>query len=151
SLSYHLFFAARWVQDHAIAIIPTPFSDEAQAYAPGNGELFLAWLMLPFHGDFIARMGQWPLGLLGAATLYAIARRLGAEPAPAASPPVFFLLSRPVAEQAVGANVDLFCAALFLTSLYLTLVAVDRDTPSDWVLAGVSAGLYAGSKYLALV
>src|SRR5947208_777172 len=39
SLSYHLFFAARWVQDRAISIIPTPFSDIAQAYAPGNGAL----------------------------------------------------------------------------------------------------------------
>ena len=64
SLSYHLFFAARWVQDHAITIIPTPFSDEAQAYTPGNGELFFAWLMLPIHSDALARMGQFPFGLL---------------------------------------------------------------------------------------
>src|SRR6266851_5503103 len=55
SLSYHLFFAARWLQDHRLSIIPTPFSDVAQAYAPGNGELFFLWLMAPFRGDLLAR------------------------------------------------------------------------------------------------
>src|SRR5579872_4453837 len=34
SVSYHLFFASRWLRDHRLSIIPTPFSDEAQAYAP---------------------------------------------------------------------------------------------------------------------
>jgi hypothetical protein len=29
SISYHLFFAARWVQDGTLSIIPTPFSDVA--------------------------------------------------------------------------------------------------------------------------
>jgi len=151
SLSYHLFFAARWVQDHAIAIIPTPFSDEAQAYAPGNGELYLAWLMLPVHGDALARMGQFPFGLLGAVTLFALARRLGASPERAIYPAAFFLLSRPVVEQMMGANVDLICAALFLTTVYLIVTAVDRGGPADWALAGTSFGLYLGTKYLALV
>ena len=61
SLSYHLFFPARWLQDHRLSIIPTPFSDVAQAYAPANGELFFLWLMLPFHGDLLARIGQLPV------------------------------------------------------------------------------------------
>ncbi len=36
SLSYHLFLPARWLQEHGLSIIATPFSDEAQAYAPGE-------------------------------------------------------------------------------------------------------------------
>jgi Dolichyl-phosphate-mannose-protein mannosyltransferase len=151
SVSYHLFFAARWVQDHAISIVPTPFSDEAQAYAPANGEAFFAWLMLPFHGDLLARIGQLPFALLGAIALYAIARRLGAPPDRSAYPPAFFLFSRPVAEQMVGANVDLICASLFALSLWLAIVAVDRGDRRDWALLGVALGLYWGSKYVALV
>ena len=151
SLSYHLFFPARWLQDHRLSIIPTPFSDVAQAYAPANGELFFVWLMLPFHGDLLARIGQLPFCLLGAATLYALARRVGAAPAHAIFPSVFFMLSRPVLEQAIGANVDLICAAMFLTSLYLGIVAVDRNEPRAWALWGVSVGLYAGTKYVALM
>jgi hypothetical protein len=151
SLSYHLHFAARWVQDHAVTILPTPFSDEAQAYAPANGELVLAWLMLPFHGDLLARIGQLPFALLGAVSVYAIARRLDTPPAHAVYPALFFLLARPTVEQMIGANVDLVCATCFLATVYLVIVAADRDDARDWALAGVSAGLYLGSKYVALV
>ena len=107
--------------------------------------------MLPFHGDLLARMGQLPFAVLGATTLYALARRLGAAREHALYPAAFFLLSRPVLEQAIGANVDLICAAMFLTTLYLGIVAVDRDTRRDWMIWGVSFGLYAGSKYVALM
>jgi hypothetical protein len=151
SLSYHLFFSARWLQDHRLSIIPTPFSDVAQAYAPANGELFFLWLMLPFHGDLLARMGQLPFAVLGAVTLFALARHLGAAREHAVYPAAFFLLSRPVLETAIGANVDLICAAMFLATLYLGVVAVDRDEPRDWLIWGASFGLYAGSKYVALM
>ena len=150
SLSYHLFFPARWLQDHALSIIPTPFSDPAQAYAPANGELFFLWLMVPFHGDLLARIGQLPFALLAATTLYLLARRLGATREAAVYPPAFLLLSRPILEQAIGANVDLICAALFTTSLYLGIVAVDRNQRRDWIFWGVSLGLYWGTKYVAL-
>ncbi len=151
SVSYHLVFPARWLQDHRISIVPTPFSDPAQAYQPGNGELFFLWLMLPFHGDLLARIGQLPFLLLGAASLYAVARRCGARPGHAAYAPFFFLLARPVVEQAVGADVDLVCAATFLAAIHLGIVAVESDAPRDWALWGVILGLFLGSKYLALV
>src|SRR4030095_16578762 len=83
SLSYHLFFAARWLQEHRLSIIATPFSDEAQSYAPANGELFFLWLMAPLHSDQLAPLRQVPVyGPLGVA-LYALARRTGARPGPA--------------------------------------------------------------------
>jgi hypothetical protein len=151
SLSYHLFFAARWVQDQAISIIPTPFSDPAQAYAPGNGELFLAWLMLPIHSDALARAGQFPFAFLAALALFALARRLGAPAAHATYPAAFLLLSRPVVEQMIGANVDLICSALFLASVYLLVVAVEGDRAVDWAVCGVALGLFWGTKYVALV
>jgi hypothetical protein len=151
SLSYHLFFPARWLQDHRVSIIPTPFSDEAQAYAPANGELFFLSLMLPFHGDLLARVGQVPFGFLCAITSFALARRLGAEPADALLPAAFLFLSRPIAEQLLGANVDLICASLFSTSLYLGIEAADRNRRRDWLLWGTSVGLFCGTKYLALV
>ena len=151
SLSYHLVFPARWLQESALSIVQTPFSDPAQAYQPGNGELFFLWLMLPFHGDLLARIGQLPFLLLAGTTLYAIARRSGVAPAHAAYAPMFLFLARPVVEQAVGADVDLVCAAMFLTSLYLGIVAVDSDRKRDWAMWGVSVGLYLGSKYLAVV
>jgi len=32
SVSYHLVFPARWLQEHRLSIVQTPFSDLAQAY-----------------------------------------------------------------------------------------------------------------------
>jgi hypothetical protein len=151
SVSYHLVFPAQWLQDHRLSIVATPFSDPAQAYQPGHGELFFLWLLLPFHGDLLARIGQLPFLLLGALSLYAIARRCGVRADHAAYAPLFFVLTRPVVEQAVGADVDLICAATFLASIHLGIAAVESDAPRDWALWGVIVGLFLGSKYLALV
>lgn len=151
SLSYHLYFPGRWLQDHSLSIIPTPFSDEAQAYAPANGELYFLWLMLPLHGDLLARIGQVPFYLLIGVTLYALARRIGARAGHAVYAALFCFVSRPMVEQAVGADVDLICWAMFLSTLYLGLVATDRNERRDWVVWGIAAGLYFGTKYVALV
>jgi len=151
SLSYHLVFPARWLLDHRLSIVPTPFGDEAQAYAPANGELFFLWLMMPFHGDALARIGQLPFYLLGGAALYGLARQAGARPAHAVFPALFYFFSRPIVEQALGADVDLICWAMFLSSIYFANIAAARDDRRDWLLWGVSVGLYCGSKYVALV
>jgi hypothetical protein len=151
SLSYHLFFPARWLQEHRLSIIATPFSDEAQSYAPANGELFFLWLMAPLHSDQLARIGQVPFYVLIGIALYALARRTGARPGTALYPALFAMVSRPVVEQAVGADVDLICWSLFLASLYLGLHALETNERRDWALLGVSLGLYAGTKYVALV
>jgi hypothetical protein len=107
--------------------------------------------MLPFHGDLFARMGQLPLALLAAAALYGTGRKVGLPPAHAVYAPVFYLLARPVTEQMVGANVDLVCAAFFLCALYFAVGAIDDGGRGRWVLFGISAGLFAGTKYAALV
>jgi len=151
SLSYHLYFPARWLLAHRVSIVPTPFSDPAQAYQPANGELWFLWLMAPFHGDLVARIGQLPFLLLGAAAIYAIAVRVGAPRTHATLAVLLYLVARPIVEQAVGADVDLICSAMLLATLYFGLVAVDTDEVGDWALWGVSLGLFWGSKYLALV
>jgi hypothetical protein len=151
AVSYHLFFPARWLQAHRLSIIPTPFSDEAQAYQPGNGELWFLWLMLPFHGDLLARIGQVPFYLLGAASTYLIAVRCGASRVHAAYAPTLFLITPPLMEQAVGANVDLIAAASFVTAFWLGLEAIDSDRPRDWALWGCATGLFVGTKYLAVI
>lgn len=150
SLSYHLYFPARWLLAHRITIVPTSFSDPAQAYQPGDGELFFLWLMAPFHGDLVARVGQLPFLLLGAVAIYALAMRLGAPRANAGVAVLLYLCARPVVEQAVGADVDLISSAMLLTSIYFGIAAVGRDNVADWLLWGVSLGLFWGSKYLAL-
>jgi hypothetical protein len=151
AVSYHLYFPARWLQAHRLLIVPTPFSDEAQAYQPGNGELWFLWLMLPFHGDFLARIGQMPFYLLGAAVSYLLALRCGVSRFQALYAPTLFLMAPPIAEQAVGANVDLIAAVMFVAAIYFSVVAIDSDRPRDWAMWGIATGLFVGTKYLAVV
>jgi hypothetical protein len=151
SLNYHLYFPARWIQDGRLSIVPTPFGDEAPAYAPVNGELFFLWLMVALHGDLAARVGQVPFYLLAGLALYGLARRLGAKPEHAIYAPAFFLLAKPIVDQATGANVDLVCSSMFLLSLYFTIRAIDTDEMRDWLLAGLCLGLYGGTKFVSLV
>lgn len=149
--SYHLFFPARWLQAHRLFIVPTPFSDEAQAYQPGNGELWFLWLMLPFHGDALARIGQAPFYLIGAAAAYLLAVRCGASRAHARYAPTLFLMAPPIAAEAAGADVDLIAAAMFVVAIWLALVARESNRRRDWALWGCAAGLFVGTKYLAVV
>jgi hypothetical protein len=151
SLTYHLFFPARWLQAHQISIIPTPFGDQAPAYEPANGEMVFLWLMLPFHGDLLARAGQFPFYCLGSLAVYALARKLGSLPQHALYAGGLFLLARPVVEQAVGANVDLVFAAAFLTAVYFGLTASETGRRSDILLWGISVGLCLGTKFLGVV
>lgn len=151
AVSYHLFFPARWLQAHRLLIVPTPFSDEAQAYQPSNGELWFLWLMLPFHSDILARIGQVPFYLLGAVAVYLTALKAGAGRAHAAYAVTLFLVAPPIVQQAVGANVDLIAAAMFVCAMWLGLVAAESNRRFDWVLWGCAAGLFIGTKYLAVV
>jgi hypothetical protein len=151
SLNYHLYFPAQWLQAGRISIVPTPFGDEAPAYAPSNGELFFLWLMLPFHGDLLARIGQLPFYPLIGVTLYALARRAGAPRERAIYPAAFGLLARPIVEEAVGADVDLVFTSFFLSAWYLGVVAIESDRRNDWLVCGAAIGLCCGTKFLALV
>ncbi len=148
SLTYHLFFPARWLQAHRMSIVPTPFGDPAPAYAPANGELFFLWLMLPFHGDLLARAGEFPFYGLLALTVYGLARQLGAARGHALYAGGFVLLSRPILEQAVGAEVDVVFTAMFLAAVYFSVAAVRSGRTSDIVLLGLSSGLCIGTKVL---
>ena len=151
SLNYHLYFPAQWLQAGQISIVPTPFGDEAPAYAPSNSELYFLSLMLPFHGDLLARVGQFPFYLLIALAQYALARRAGARPENAIYPAAFFLLARPVVEEAVGADVDLIFTALFVCAVYLGCIAVQTNARNDWIMWGAAAGSCCGTKYVSLV
>jgi hypothetical protein len=151
SLTYHLFFPARWLQDGRLSIIPTPFGDQAPAYAPSNAELFYLWLMMPFHGDLLARVGELPFyGVCGAA-IYGIARACGASAAASSCAAGFFLLARPIVDQAVGADVDLIFAAMLLSAVYFGVTASQTGRRSDIILFGVSIGLCLGTKFLGVI
>ncbi|RME46040.1 MAG: hypothetical protein D6795_15945 [Deltaproteobacteria bacterium] len=151
SLTYHLVFPVHWLQKGTLSIYPTPFGDQAPAYAPSNGEILYLFWILPFRGDLLVRIGQLPFALLAAISLFGIALRLGWKSRNAIFVPFFFLLARPVLLQTIDAYVDLIFSATYLAALYLLLRYADDGSSRSLGLGAAALGLSIGSKYAALV
>jgi len=75
TLRYHLVNAGFWLGGHSILQFPTGFSSDAAA--PGLGELFAAWLMLPTHSTEFAFVLPTLFTGVTAVAMVAIAAELG--------------------------------------------------------------------------
>ena len=150
SLTYHLFFPARWLQLRRLTIIPTPFGDEAPAYAPSDGELAFLALLMPFRSDAIARAGQVPFYALSGLVVYALARRAGASSVAALYAPMLFLLTPTMRNEAETALVDVIWTSMFLATFHFGLRARETGDRKDEIFAGICLGLFLGTKFAAL-
>ncbi len=144
---YHLYFAARWWQSGRIAMIPTPFGENAAPYFPANGDLWLAWLVATFGGDRLARVGQLPFFLAAVATAYALSRRLGAGPSASAVAVCWFATVTPFVLYSAEPIVDTVFAAGYLLAVYFAArYALGDDGAGSLALAGLAAGAAWGTK-----
>ncbi len=147
SLTYHLTFAAYWVQKGSLLKFIAPDQIIENACLPINGELFAAWLMLPFHSDLLVNIMNFPLTLLGGIACYAISRELGLARKEAAFAPALLCFAPVIYAQITTAYVDnavfAFCAAAALFALrYLRTGQL-----GDGLLALSAAGILIGIKY----
>ncbi len=149
---YHLYFAARWWHSGALSLVPTPFGEEAAAYFPANGDLWLTWLMATGAGPFV-KVGQWPFAIVGGLALFGIARGAGADRPAAALPAAAWAGLPLVMHQASLANVDLLWTACLLCAVHFLLrwqSVSGVDLPMAW-LVGLACGLVIGSKTFGLL
>lgn len=151
-LSYHLHLPATWRATGRLSIVPTPFGDQAPAYAPGNAELLYQLLLSATGNVRLAHVGQAPFAALACLAIFAGGRTLRAGRTVAAGSALAFLLVPEVWQQASGAMTDLAAAAFFLAALPL-FVRCSRPAPAPAdVLAGALAlGLLLGTKYLGAI
>ena len=150
---YHLYFATRWWQSGGLDFVATPFGEEAAAYFPGNGDLWLTWLVATGAGPFV-KVGQWPFLVVGATALFGVARGSGA-PRPAAILPAALWTCLPIIlTQSNVANVDLVWTAFYFGAVYF-LVEWLRAPSADarWPLAffALACGIVIGTKTLGAV
>jgi len=64
-LTYHLTFAALWIQKGTLFIFHAPDQIADNAYFPINGDIFASWLLLPFDSDMVVNTMNFPVTLLG--------------------------------------------------------------------------------------
>lgn len=150
TLTYHLFFPARWVQDHAISIIPTWCGGPIPDYAPSSTEVYYAALMLPFGADWVARGGQFPYWVLMLASTWAIGRELRLRRSQRVLV-TFVVAALPgPAMQAATALVDVALAAHLLCVVLFGLRLRRTGSRGEVVGLLLSLGAFVGTKFLAI-
>ena len=147
SLEYHAFFPARWVQLGSLAPFAAPGGMDTCRAHPINGELLVAWVMLPFHGDLFVNLVSIPAMLLAAVALYAMARRLGAGPAVALWAPVVFCFSPPMWSLVTTQYSDILGVETTISGLLFLLRYISAWRRCDLFLAAAGFGLCAGTKH----
>ena len=147
-LAQHIPIAAFHLQSGNLAPIDTPYRG-IRAY-PANGSLLMAWSILIASSDAFVDLVQWPFWLLGALSIYHLARCVGATRRSAILGTMVFTAAPIVAMQARAAYVDLMLAGLVLATLTLIL---DRQLPVRYVAvaSGCAVGVVIGLKYAGAV
>ena len=149
-LHYHLTHAALFVQTgHTWPIRFTSIGDGA-AYHPANAELLHGVLLAVLGSDFLSIF----LNLVFAALALAAAWMIGSHAgnAPAAILVVAGVLCLPLVTAEAGSALnDTMATAFLLTAVAFLLEATQADIAGRYlVLAGISAGLSAGTKLTVL-
>ncbi|MFH1538486.1 MAG: hypothetical protein ABIH66_05970 [bacterium] len=152
SFVYHLTFPARWLQEGRIFLVTVPFGDQAGTYFPANTELIYLFLMLPFREEFLTPLVQFIFLLgIGAVTLK-IAEGAGCSRGSALGAGILAIVVPGMLHQAAAPEVDLAFAFFFLASLHFVLLSIrNKDSLRYFAAASVALGLFAGTKYTALV
>ncbi|HEX6811738.1 MAG TPA: hypothetical protein VF384_08960 [Planctomycetota bacterium] len=151
SLTYHMTLPALWVQHGGYCrwLAPDAWADYSQF--PGNGELFTAFLVLPFHGDLLANLVNFPFLLLGGAAVHALARDLGASRHAGLLAAALWCFAPPSFAYLTTQYVDIQTAAQVIAAWLFTVRFLRTRAAVDGALAGAGFGLAAGTKHLALV
>jgi len=151
-LTYHLFYAAHYLQEARIVPVELGQPHDMVSLFPGNGELVHALLMAIVRSDLLVALGMVTCWALFGLALAGLARRLGLAPVPAAATGLLGATLPALARSAASSYVE----PLLNFALVALLLAVHRAlTEPAWLraaaaLGGLAAGLAVGTKYVAL-
>ncbi|MEM8963333.1 MAG: glycosyltransferase family 39 protein [Acidobacteriota bacterium] len=150
AMTYHLFFAARWLADGSLGHIPTPFSDNAAAFAPQNIALLHAWLLGLLNGDAPANiLGVFALiGL--AAALYLIALQVGCRRRAAWLTAATLPFVPTLRFETFRAQADVPMLAAWAGMLALMMIFTRSPHSARLVVVGLAAGFALGTKTIAV-
>ena len=151
-LTYHLFYAARYLQERRIMPVELGQPHDKLSLFPGNGELVHALLMAVVSSDLLVALGMVLCWLLFGLSLYCLGRRSGLPPAFAAASGLLGATLPALASQAASSYVEPllnFALIALLVVVHRALTEPERLLPAS-VVGGLAAGLAAGTKYVAL-
>ncbi len=147
SLSYHLTFAAQWIQKGTLFLFQAPDQIMENVYFPINGDIFTSWLILPFNSDLLVNTVNFPITLLGGIACYAITRELGLNRREASFAPALICFASMIYVQITTQYVDNSVFAFCTVSVLFSLRYLRRGDLLDALLAFIATGILIGIKY----
>lgn len=153
SIAYHLPFIAQWLQSGSLNDVYYSAFAGPISYYPSNYELLDLWTFLPFANDFFANFLNFPLFAILGIVIWRILKNFDIDQNTAIIGTAIPFYMPIFLHQAGLPLVDLFFALTFAISFYfLQEIYLTKDERySDFLLFGLSLGLFIGTKYLGLV
>jgi hypothetical protein len=146
ALAYHLPMAAQWLQQ------PSIFAHDVRAwFYPGNAELILTFLMLPYHADLFAPIADSIYLIVIALVTVRLVSFFGLKIRTALLTGVL-LTTSPLFVRTIGEfGNDLFLVMIFLLGLYFSLRVIDATEKTIPILLAASCiGIVIGTKYVGI-
>lgn len=154
SIAYHLPFVAKWLQTGTLNNLYYSAFAGPISYYPSDYELLDLWTFLPFRNDFFANLINFPLFAILGIVIWRILRNFGTDKNTALISTAIPFYMPIFLHQAGLPLVDLFFVLIFAISIYfLQEISINQEKEkySDFLLFGLSIGLFIGTKYLGLV
>ncbi|NUP91318.1 MAG: hypothetical protein HUU36_00535 [Candidatus Omnitrophica bacterium] len=148
--SYHSEPVIGWIQERSLFV--EPFDQwRAGKYYPKVGEIFFFWMAIFSNNWLLADLGNMISYLLGASSLYTIARIYsGASRLQALLSVNLFLFTPLVVAQTTNLAVDITLATFFWASISAALYLTRALDLFSVIIFSTSAGLMMGTKYSGL-
>lgn len=146
SMTYHLYFAATWVQQGGFSLFSVPGGMDGYSHFPINGEIMAAWYILPFHSDLVVNLCNFPAWLYGLFAVYAVSRECDLDENFSILAALLVLLSPMLVVLLLTSYVDIFVFSS-LVAATLFFIRYEKTLELKYaVLTALSCGLAIGTK-----
>lgn len=151
NLAYHLPFAVEWLRTGDLMQLYYSAFAGPISYYPSNFELLDLYVMLPFKGDLLVNLLNFPLLILTGVAFAAVLSLFKIKRDLVLAITALFLTTPVVLRQVGVPLVDLYFTFTFLAALYFLIFYLQSRERVLLYPMAFSIGLFIGTKYLGLV
>jgi hypothetical protein len=150
SLTYHLVFAAKYVQAGRLVAFDGPAAMDYYSHFPKNGEIIASWLMLPFSSDLLVGIMNVALLSVGGLATYGVGRELELTESEAALAAAAVCASPFLFSYVTTNSPDTLVYTMLLSAILFLIRYLKEKQSTDALLVCAAVGVALGAKFTAL-